>query len=180
MVNCAMMHGLAISLPESVLVQSPLRLSACAHMHIHTRIGMRASSDARLAAARGLGRYRMWTRYQHVFGSYCRTSATRGVGSDSDFQVWGGSDDIAYLANSRMAVRWRLRTFAVPCPESPLQRSRRRSMPRVEIRCTRWMCPIGCVYARRVYARRVARARHSRVSIQNCPWKQSFEGSRTV
>ena len=53
MVNCAMMHGLAILLPESVLVQSPLRPSACAHMHIHTR--MRAGSDARLAAARGLG-----------------------------------------------------------------------------------------------------------------------------
>ena len=35
MVNCAMMHGLAILLPESILVQSPLRLSACAHMHIH-------------------------------------------------------------------------------------------------------------------------------------------------
>ena len=168
MVNCAMMHGLAISLPESNLLQSALRQSACAHMHIHTR--MRASSDARLAAARGSGRYRMWTRYQHVFGSYCRTSATRGVGSDSDFQV----DDIAYLASSRRAVRWRLRTFAVPCPESPLQRSRRRSMPRVEIRCTRWMCPIGCVYAQRV-----ARARHSRVSIPNCR-EQSFEGSRTV
>ena len=53
MVNCAMMHGLAISLPEITLLQSALRLSACAHMHIHTR--MRASSDARLAAARGLG-----------------------------------------------------------------------------------------------------------------------------
>ena len=53
MVNCAMMHGLAISLPESNLLQSALRQSACAHMHIHTR--MRASSDARLAAARGLG-----------------------------------------------------------------------------------------------------------------------------
>ena len=57
MVNCAMMHGLAILLPESVLVQSPLPLSACAHTHIHTRIGMRAGSDARLAAARGSGRY---------------------------------------------------------------------------------------------------------------------------
>ena len=89
MVNFAMMHGLAILLPESVLVQSPLRLSACAHMHIHTRIGMRASSDARLAAARGLGRYSRWTRYQHVFGSYCRTSAARGVGSYSDVHVWG-------------------------------------------------------------------------------------------
>ena len=89
MVNCAMMHGLAISLPESVLVQSPLRLSACAHMHIHTRIGMRAGSDARLAAARGSGRYSRWTRYRHGCGSYCRTSATWGVGSDSDFQVWG-------------------------------------------------------------------------------------------
>jgi hypothetical protein len=99
-----------------------------------TRIGMRASSDARLAAARGLGRYSRWTRYQHVFGSYCRTSATRGVGSDSDFQVWGGSDDILLTSPTRGAVRSRLRSFAVPCPESPLQRSRRRSMPRVEIR----------------------------------------------
>ena len=87
MVNCAMMHGLVISLPESTLVQSPLRLSACAHTHIHTR--MRASSDARLAAARGSGRCSRWTRYQHGCGSYCRTSATRGVGSDSDFQVCG-------------------------------------------------------------------------------------------
>ena len=86
---CAMMHGLAILLPESVIVQSPLRLSACAHMHINTRIGMRPGSDARLAAARGLGRYSRWTRYQHVFGSYCRTSAPRGVGSYSDFQVRG-------------------------------------------------------------------------------------------
>ena len=89
MVNCAMMHGLVISLPESTLVQSPLRLSACAHTHIHTRIGMRAGSDARLAAARGSGRCSRWTRYQHGCGSYCRTSATRGVGSYSDFQVWG-------------------------------------------------------------------------------------------
>ena len=87
MVNCAMMHGLAISLPESNLLQSALRQSACAHMHIHTR--MRASSDARLAAARGLGRYRRWTQYRHGCGSYCRTSASRGVDSDSDFQVWG-------------------------------------------------------------------------------------------
>ena len=84
MVNCAMMHGLAISLLESTLVQSPLRLSACAHMHIHTR--MRAGSDARLAAARGSGRYSRWTRYQHGCGSYRRTAAARGVGSDSDFQ----------------------------------------------------------------------------------------------
>jgi hypothetical protein len=101
MVNCATMHGLAIVLPESFLVQSPLRLSACAHMHIHTRIGMRAGSDARLAAARGLGRYSRWTRYQHVFGSYCRTSAPRKVGSDSDFQVWGSSDDIALTSPTR-------------------------------------------------------------------------------
>ena len=79
-----MLHGLAISLLESTLVQSPLRLSACAHMHIHTR--MRAGSDARLAAARGSGRYSRWTRYQHGCGSYRRTAAARGVGSDSDFQ----------------------------------------------------------------------------------------------
>ena len=99
MVNCAMMHGLAISLPESALVQSPLRQSACAHMHIHTR--MRAGSDARLAAARGSGRYSRWTRYRHGCGSYCRTSATRGVGSDSDFQVWGSSDDILLTSPTR-------------------------------------------------------------------------------
>jgi hypothetical protein len=49
-----------------------------------------------------------------------------------------------------MAVRWSLRSFAVPCPESPLQRSSQPSKPRVEIRCTRWTCPIGCFYARRV------------------------------
>ena len=53
-------------------------------MHIHTR--MRAGSDARLAAARGSGRYSRWTRYQHGCGSYRRTAAARGVGSDSDFQ----------------------------------------------------------------------------------------------
>ncbi len=81
----AIMYGRAISLPESTLVQSPLRPSACAHTHMHTRT--RASSDARLAAARGAGRYSRWTRDQHGCGSYCRTSATRGVGSD--FQVWG-------------------------------------------------------------------------------------------
>ena len=174
MVNCAMMHGLAILLPESVLVQSPLRLSACAHMHIHTRIGMRASSDARLAAARGLGRYCRWTRYQHV-GGYIVEHPPHGELVETRISKCGeSSDDVAYFANSRMAGRLRLRTFVVPCPESPLQRSRRRSMPRVEIRCTRWMCPIGCVYAQRV-----ARARHSRVRIPNCPWKQSFEGSRT-
>ena len=168
-----MVHGLAILLPESVLVQSPLWLSACAHMHIHTR--MRAGSDARLAAARGSGRYSRWTRYRHGCGSYCRTSATWGVGSDSDFQVWGKLGHSTYLANSRMAVRWRLRSFAVPCPESPLQRSSRPSMPRVEIRCTRWTCPIGCLYARHV-----ARARPSRVSLQKSPRKQSFEESRSV
>jgi len=155
-----MMHGLAMSLPENTLVQSPLRLSAFAHMHIHTR--MRASSDARLAAARGLGRYRMWTRYQHVFESYCRTSRQLADGcqmapayichTGSCFRlgfpsVGEARRHTSYLANSRMAVRWRLRTFAVPCPESPLQRSSRPSMPRVEIRCTRWTCCIGCVYA---------------------------------
>ena len=94
-----MLHGLAISLLESTLVQSPVRLSACAHMHLHTR--MRAGSDARLAAARGSGRYSRWTRYQHVFGSYCRTSATRGVGSDSDFQVWWKLGDILLTSPTR-------------------------------------------------------------------------------
>jgi len=51
MVNLCDDASLAISLPESTLVQSPPQMSACAHMHIHIRIGMRASSDARLAAA---------------------------------------------------------------------------------------------------------------------------------
>ena len=94
-----MMHGVAKSLPESALVQSPLRLSACAHTQMHTR--MRASSDARLAAARGAGRYSRRTRYQHGCGSYCRTSATRGVGSDSDFQLWGKLGDILLTSPTR-------------------------------------------------------------------------------
>jgi len=87
MVNLCDDASLAISLPESTLVQSPPQMSACAHMHIHIRI--LASSDARLAAARGSGRYSRWTRYQHGCGTFCRASATRRVGSDSDFQVWG-------------------------------------------------------------------------------------------
>ena len=99
MVNCAMMHGLAISLPESTLVQSPLRLSACTHTHVHTRI--RASSDARLAAARGSGRYSRWTRYQHGCGSYCRTSATWGVGQTPISKCAGSSDDIALTSPTR-------------------------------------------------------------------------------
>ena len=169
-----MLHGLAISLLESTLVQSPLRLSACAHMHIHTR--MRAGSDARLAAARGSGRYSRWTRYRHGCGSYCRTSATRGVGSDSDFQVWGSSDDIALTSPTRGCLS------DGPCVHLlcrvPSPRSSGLLVAQCqgwEIPCTSWMCPIGCVYARRV-----ARARHPRVSIPNCPWKQSFEESRTV
>jgi hypothetical protein len=83
------------------IVQSPLRLSACAHAHMHTRIGMRASSDARLATTRGAGRCSRWTRDQHGCGSYCRTSATREFGSDSDFQVWGSSDDILLTSPTR-------------------------------------------------------------------------------
>ena len=94
-----MMHGLTISLPESALVQSPLRLSACAHTHMHTRT--RASSDARPAATRGAGRCSRWTRDHLGCGSYCRTSASRGVDSDSDFQVWGSSDDIALTSPTR-------------------------------------------------------------------------------
>ena len=94
-----MMHGLAISLPESALVQSPLRLSACAHTQMHTR--MRASSDARLAATRGAGRCSVRTRYQHGCRSYWLTRATLEVGSDSDFQVWGSSDDIALTSSTR-------------------------------------------------------------------------------
>ena len=91
------MQGLATSLPKSALDQSPLLLSACAHTHMHTR--MRASSDARLVAARGAGRHSRRTR--HGCGSYCLTRATRGVGSDSDFQVWGSSDDIALTSRTR-------------------------------------------------------------------------------
>ncbi len=94
-----MVQGLAISLPKSALVQSPLRQSACAHTHMHTRT--RASSDARLAATRGAGRCSRWTRDHLGCGSYCRTSATRGVGSDSDFQVWGSSDDILLTSPTR-------------------------------------------------------------------------------
>ena len=94
-----MMHGLAISLPESALVQSPLRLSACAHTQMHTRT--RASSDARLAATRGAGRCSVRTRYQHGCRSYWLTRATLEVGSDSDFQVWGSSDDIALTSPTR-------------------------------------------------------------------------------
>ena len=96
---CAMMHGVAKLLPESALVQSPLRLRACAHTHIHTR--MRASSDARLAATRGAGRYSRRTRYQHGCASYWLTCATREVGSDSDFQCGGSSDDIVLTSPTR-------------------------------------------------------------------------------
>ena len=178
MVNCAMMHGLAILLPESILVQSPLRLSACAHMHIHAYLELECEqalthgSRPPEAWAVTAGGHGISTSSGHIV-----ERLPHGELVHTRMSTCGeSSDDIStYLANSRMAVRLRLRSFVVPCPESPLQRSRRRSMPRVEIRCTRWMCPIGCGYARRV-----ARARHSRVSIPNCPWKQSFEGSRTV
>ena len=159
-----MLHGLAISLPESTLVQSALRLSACAHMHIHTR--MRAGSDARLAAARGSGRYSRWTRYRHGCGSYCRTSATRGVGSDSDFQVWGSSDsdDILLTSPTRgwlsdcACVHFLCR---IPSHRSSglLDPQGRESLHEVD------MPDRVCV------ARYVARARHSRVSLPNCPWK---------
>jgi hypothetical protein len=127
------MYGLAISLPKSTLLQNALRQSACAHMHIHTR--MRASSDARaararLAAARGLGRhgYRRWAQYRHGCISLVNGEL---IHLDSDFQVRGKlgwhSTCLANL-NSRMAVRWRLRStffFAVtvsrvPAPAIPL------------------------------------------------------------
>jgi len=98
MVNCAMMHGLAISLPESNLLQSALRQSACAHMHIHTR--MRASSDARLAAARGSGHYRRWTQYRHGCGSYCLTSASELVQTRIS-KCGGSSDDITLTSPTR-------------------------------------------------------------------------------
>ena len=61
----------------------------------------RASSDARLAATRGAGRCSVRTRYQHGCRSYWLTRATLEVGSDSDFQVWGSSDDIALTSPTR-------------------------------------------------------------------------------
>jgi hypothetical protein len=94
---CEMVHGLAISLPESALVQSPLRLSACAHTHIHTRT--RAGSDARLAAARGSGRYSrcISTAAGHIVerlphGSLVQTRISKCGGS---------SDDIALTSPTR-------------------------------------------------------------------------------
>ena len=153
MVNCAMMHGLAISLPESTLVQSPLRLSACAHTHIHTRIGMRAGSDARLAAAEAwavtAGGHGISTAAGHIVehlphGELVQTRISKCGGS---------SDDIALTSPTRgwLSDGACVHLLCLPCPESPLQRSSRPSMPRVEIRCTRWTCPIGCVYAHGVW-----------------------------
>jgi hypothetical protein len=82
------------------------------------------------------GPYSRRTRYQHGRGSYCRTCASRGAGSGSDFHKRAGSsDDIALTlqANSRMAVRWLVRSFVVPYRQSLLQRPPRPSIPRVEI-----------------------------------------------
>ena len=63
------------------------------------------SSDARLAATRGAGHCSRRTRYPHGCGSYCRTSATRGVDSDSDFQVWEELGwHSSYLANRQTTV----------------------------------------------------------------------------
>jgi len=168
-----MMHGLAISFPENTLVQSPLRLSACANMHIHTR--MRVGSDARLAATRGAGRYSRWTRYQHGCGSYCRTSATRGVGSDSGFQVLGKARmtwhllrQLAELADGcQIAPAFICCTgsrVTAPAVSSSLNAKGRDSLHEVDV-------PDRV----RVCTRHVARARHSRASLPNCPWKQSFE-----
>ena len=169
-----MLHGLAISLPESAFVQSP-RGSVLAPTRICTlERGQALTHGSRPpeAWAVNAGGHGISTAAGHIVehlphGELVQTPISKCAGSSDEHST--------YLANSRMAVRWRLRSFAVPCPESPLQRSSRPSMPRVEIRCTRWMCPIGCLYAQRV-----ARARPSRVSLPNCPWKQSFEGSRTV
>ena len=144
-----MMHGLfAISLPESALVQSPLRLSACAHTHMHTRT--RASSDARLAGSRppearavAAGGHGISTSSGHIVehlphGNLVRTRISKFGGSSDDMALTSPtrgwlSDGAAFIccAGSRVAA-----------PQSP-----RPSMPRVEIRCTRWTCPIGCVYA---------------------------------
>ena len=99
-----MMHGLAISFPENALVQSPLRLSACANMYIHTRL--RVGSDARLAATRGSGRYSRWTRYQHGCGSYCRTSATRELVQTRMSKCGGSSDDMALTSPTRGTRGW--------------------------------------------------------------------------
>ncbi len=63
---CAMMHGLAILLPESALVQSPLRLSPCAHTNMHTRIRMRASSARLAVGAVTAGGYGISTAAGHI------------------------------------------------------------------------------------------------------------------
>ena len=171
-----MMYSLAISLPESSLVQSPLRLSACAHTHVHTRT--RASSDARLAATRGAGRCSRRTRYQHGCGSDCLTRAAREVGSDSDFQVWGSSDDIALPRQlAELAEGWQMAPAFIYCTgsrvtaravSSSVNDKGRDSLHEVDV-------PYRLCVCTRRGTRHVTRARHSRVSLPNCPWQQSFE-----
>ena len=70
-----------------------------------------------------------------------------------------------------MAVRWRLRSFVAPGPESPLQAvsSSRNAKGRDSLH------EVDVPDRVRVCTRHVARARHSRVSLPSCPWEQSFE-----
>ena len=103
MVNCAMMHGLAILLPESTLVQSPLRLSACAHMHIHAYLELECEQalthgsrppEARAVTAGGHG---ISTAAGHIVerlphGELVQTRISKCGGS---------SDDIALTSSTR-------------------------------------------------------------------------------
>ncbi len=169
-----MLHGLAISLLESTLVQSPLRLSACAHMHIHTR--MRASSDARLAAARGLGAvtaggHSIGTAAGHIVehlphGELIQTRISKCGGS---------SDDIALTSRTRgwlsdgacvhLLRRVPSRRSAV---SSSLNAKGRDSLHKVDVPdrvlvCT--ACGTCSIFTGKP---------------PKLPWKQSFEESRTV
>ena len=60
----------------------------------------------------------------------------------------------------RVSLRRRERSSDVPCSEPPLQGSPRRSMPRVENRCSRWTCTSGACFAWRV-----ARALHAHAGV---------------
>ena len=89
----------------------------------------------------------------------------------------GSSDDIALASPTRGCLS------DGPCVHLLCRVPSPRSSGLLVAQCQGWrfVARVGCARSGAyTYARRVARARHPRVSIPNCPWKQSFEESRTV
>ena len=166
----AMMYGRAISLPESALVQSPLRPSACAHTHMHTRT--RASSDARPAATRGAGRLQqvdtVSARLRVILSNVCHAGSWFRLGFPS---VGGSSDDIVLTSPTRGWLSNGACVHLLWC-RVPSHRSSGLVVPQCQ----------GSRFVARGGRARSGACMHGvwhMLDIHglspNCPWKQSFE-----